>query len=164
MWRRRVGRAKRNPPSLLRRRLMGFASLYPSYELLLCLTPLLKMLPSLQIDQQDEARNCRRCAEHEIADPARRVGHVSATCCEDSASECRQRGQQCILRGRVQRIVAQRGEIGDQRYRAERGGELLDGDRKGQPCKVAANQRLPCESEDRDRLKNAADPQALAQP
>src|SRR5207237_7963943 len=111
------------------------------------LLQLFEMSASLQVGEQDEAWNRGRRADREIADPAGGLGEIAAACREYRASERRQCGQQRVLCRGVQWIAAERGKIGDQRHRAESGGELFGGDGKGQPPDIASDDGLPGKGE-----------------
>ncbi len=122
-----------------------------------------KVAAPLQPGEQDQARyrRCRR--DREEPGPARRVHDVARTRRENGASEGGQRVQERKLRRGMERILAKGGEVGDENDRAYGARELLGGNGEGEQCHVSADQGLPGEGQDRDRLEDGANPEAWSQ-
>ena len=94
-------------------------------------------------------------------DPAGRLGDKSRAGRQIGAADRGERGEQRVLRRRVQRVLAQRREIGDEDHRADRAGEVLRDDGEGR----ARQRRSPTtachgEREVGGRLQQPADPEA----
>ena len=77
-----------------------------------------------------------------------------------SAADGSQRGQQRILRRRVQRVLAERRQVSDEHHRADGAGEIFHDDGGRKHCGVGAGHGQRAEGEIGGRLQNAADPQA----
>src|SRR5438874_1707139 len=108
---------------------------------------LLEMPAPLQECQEGEAGECDRGADHEEPEPAGRRRHVSSAGGEISGPERRQRGEQRVLRRRVQRVATEGREVGDEDHGADRTGELLGDDGKGEHRSVVTDERLRRERE-----------------
>ena len=91
--------------------------------------------------QQHEARQAGQRADREEPDPAGGVGDIAGAGRQIGAADRGERGQQRVLRRGVQRVAAQRRQIGDEDHRADGAGEVLDDDGEGQPGDVVARPR-----------------------
>src|SRR5512147_2498605 len=118
------------------------------------------MSASLQPGEQDETWNAGGNADDEIPHPARCGRDVAGTEREYRTRQCKQRGQQGVLRGRMERIAAKRRKIRDKDYGSDAAGKIFGSDGESKPRNIPADNRLPCEGEDGHGLQDAADPEA----
>ena len=97
------------------------------------------------------------------ADQPMALGHEAGAGREQRAPGRGQRGQQRVLRRRVQRIAAQRREVGDEDHGADGAGEVLEDD--GHRQRPGARRLLAQPHEDQvgDHLQDGAEPQRRGQ-
>ena len=90
------------------------------------------LFPLSQVRRFASARQGGQCADDEEQRPARTLGNETCPGRQVGPPDGGERGEQCVLRRRMQRVVAERREVSDEDHGPDGAGKVLHDDRQRQ--------------------------------